>query len=281
MKRTLFSIVWICMVSLTLLAGPALADTLRLTTGMVGGSYHDVLGVNLRNVMREQGINSEVLQSRGSAENLERIASGEADVGFTQADALARWLRSNPTADIEIIGSLGQECVFMTTHADSGLDRISRITDSSHRIAVGERGSGSALSWDYLRMLNDDYAATQTFNQGGMRAIAQVQTGQLDAFLWVTSPDNRSHRFFEAVAGNEDELQFVEFNDNSLTGKLPNGEEVYTMTDITLSEGWIFSKTIRAPCTGLMVVADYNLDSHVLEELAYSVMTNSARIQGK
>lgn len=280
MKRSLLTIVWM-FVTLALLATPALADTLRLSTGMLGGTYHDVLGVNLRNVLREKGIESEVLQSKGSAENLERIASGEADVAFTQADALARWLRVNPTADIEELGSLGKECVFMATGGDSGLDEISDITDSAHRVAVGEEGTGSALSWDYIRMLNDDYAETQTFYQGGMRALAQVQTGNLDAFLWVTSPENKSHRFFETVMTSDETLQFVQFDDDSLSDKLPSGAEVYEMTEITLSEGWFFDEEIRSPCTGLMVVGAYDLDSHILEELAYAVMSNTARIRGE
>lgn len=261
----------------------ALAGELKLTTGMVGGSYHDVLGVNLRNVMREQGVNMTVVPSRGSAENLERIFNGEAQVGFTQADALARWLRSNPTADIEILGSLGQECVFMATSDDNNLDRISRITDSGHRVAVGERGTGSALSWDYIRTLNDDYAQVQTFYQGGMRALAQVKTGQLDAFVWVTSPHNRDHRFFEAVNQDNSGLRFVNFNDRELRGELPNGETVYQTTDITIRSSTLGfgGVSVQAPCTGLMVVADYNLDSHILEELAYSIMMNGSRIKGK
>lgn len=280
MKRSILTVVLSCLAS-ALLSTTALADTLRLTTGMVGGTYHDVLGVNLRNVMRERGINTEVLQSKGSAENLERIASGDADVGFTQADALARWLRTNPTADIEILGSLGQECVFMATGGETGLDRFSKVNDSSHRIAVGEQGSGSALSAEYIRMLSDNFGETQTFYQGGMRAMAQVQTGQLDGFIWVTSPENKSHRFFETVISSEESLQFVNFDVDNLTDKLPNGQEVYEMTEITLSEGWFFDETIRSPCTGLMVIGAYDLDSHVLEELAYVAMSNSSRIRGQ
>ena len=46
----------------------------KLTTGAIGGTYHDVLGVNLRNVLREHSVPVEVLESKGSVENLNRIA---------------------------------------------------------------------------------------------------------------------------------------------------------------------------------------------------------------
>lgn len=282
MKKSTYAAVFVAAAAIGAFMGwnHASADELKLTTGAVGGTYHDVIGVNLRNVLRERGTTAELMESTGSGENLNRLARDEADVAFSQADAFARWMRNNPTGDAEIIGSIGQECLFMVTRADSNIDRISRLNSSEHRVAVGAQGSGSALSWDYVRMLNDAYAAPQTFYQGGIRAISQVRTGQLDAFMWVTSPENRSHRFFEAVLENDD-LQFVNFNDRQLRGSLPNGDQVYTEGEILIQKRRLLPDvTADTICTDLLVLARRDLSDSALEELAYNIMMNASRIKG-
>lgn len=269
--------------SLSWSVGALASETYRLTTGSLGGTYHDVLGVNLRNILRENGIGVEVLESRGSIQNLDRIHDGDADIGFTQADALAGWLRTKPAAEIDILGSLGNECIFMVVHKDSGIEDIGDFTDGSLKIAVGERGTGSAQSWDFIRTLNTDYAEPQVYYQGGIRAMGQVQTGNLDAFLWVTSPNNRQHRFLEAVLIDNSPFRFVNFDDRSLASTLPNGQDVYTTEEVKGREGVRFfggDEKINTLCTGLTVVADYHLESRVLEEVATSVMMNSNRIVG-
>lgn len=269
-------------IALAMVSLPALAqETHVLTTGVVGGTYHNVLGVNMRNVLREKGINFEVVDSKGSTDNLDRIDAGEADVGYTQADAMAAWLRTNPTADIEILGSLGEECLYLVAGKDSGIEEIQDLNNNELKIAVGEIGTGSAKSWEFVRTLNPTYAEPQVFNQGGSRALGKVQTGELDAFLWVTSPENRDHNLLAAVLMENSPFRFVEIDDDKLADTLPNGAQVYTTREITGREDvgfWNSDEEIDTLCTGLTVVADYNLDSAVLEAVASAVLMNASRI---
>lgn len=259
----------------------ALAADVTITAGSQGGTYHDVYGVNLTKILREQRIGADVQTSRGSVENLERLHAGEADVGFTQADALAAWLRKNPSAHLEIIGALGQECVYMAVQQDGKVGRERDLGKEGVRVAVGEQGTGSAESWGFMRTLEPNYQKASVFYQGGVRTLAQVKTGQMDAFMWVTSPDNRNHRFFEAVMNADSGMTMIDIDNRKLKGSLPNGEDVYTLQDVTISNGFFRDTKVRVPCTDVLVVARGDMEDNAIEAVATAVMMNGNRIRGK
>jgi len=258
-----------------LLAGcsSAQAAAITLTTGYEGGSYHNVLGVNLAQILSERGHDVTVVTSSGSV--LERVASGEAQIGFTQADAYAA-----TNSRVEIIGSLGTECLFVAASDASGVSDESDLQKEGRKIAVGEQGSGSAVSWDYARELEPDYLAASTYYQGGILALSKVKTGQLDAFFWVTTPGNLDHKYLKAVRQEGSGLHMIDFNDWDMNDQLPNGDKVYEFRDVEVESG-MFADTVEVPCTSLLVVANANMDSKALEDLATAVMMNGNRIQGK
>lgn len=260
---------------------PAAADPVTITTGVAGGTYHNQLGNNLGNILAEQGIEVELVTSAGSIENLERIADGDADIGFSQADAYAHWSRNRVGDGIDILGSLGQECVFVATRED-GISRDRDLGAEGVGIGVGDRGTGSAVTWQYLQSLNEDYRKASTYHRGGIRALAQVQTNQLDAFLWVTSPENKDHRFFQAVQASDSGMQLIDVDSRAIRrGKLPNGDDVYEMERVVIESGFFRDSTVRVPCTTTLVVASGDLEDRVLEEVATAIMMNANRIQGR
>ena len=282
MKRTMKSgLFWATAIVMSIgLSFSVMADDLRISTGASGGTYHNVFGVNLADIMREQGFQPETLTSKGSAENLDRIVNGEADVGFTQADALALWLTKHPGAGVEILGKLGQECVYLAVSDNGDVQDESDLDNAGASIAVGDQGSGSAMTWDYLRTLNEDYQSASTYYQGGIRALAKVKTGELDAFLWVTSPENLNHKFLQAVRTSGSGMHLVDVDDYGLNNKLPNGEQVYEFRDVELEDA-MFADTVEVPCTSVLVVASRDLDDTALETVATAVMMNGNRVKGQ
>lgn len=262
------------------LAVPAMAESeVTITSGSPGGTYHNVFGANLGRILSERGTSVEVMPSAGSLENLQRLASGDADVGFTQADALDSFLDKNPTSNIEIMGGLGQECIYVATSED-GLENEDGLEREGTKIAVGDQGSGSAESWDYMRTLEEGYQNSSTYYTGGARALAQVKTGQLDAFMWITSPSNLNHDFLKMVMQDGSGLKLIDMNDWDMNDKLPNGQQAYEFRDVVVQKGF-FDKEIETACTQVMVVANGDLDTRVLEQVARAVMMNSNRIRGK
>lgn len=257
------------------LVGAAQASEIIITSGYTGGSYHDVLGTNLAEILSEHGHDVTLLESSGSVQNLERLTDGEADIAFTQADAYAA-----NRSSAEIIGSLGEECLFIASSDASGIDDEDDLQSGNRKIAVGEQGSGSAASWDYARELEPGYMTSSTYYQGGILALSKVKAGNLDAFLWVTTPGNYDHKYLKAVRQEGSGLRMIDFNDWDMNDTLPNGEQVYEFRDVDLESG-MFADSVEVPCTDLLVVANADLESSALEDLATAVMMNASRIQGK
>jgi len=259
----------------SVMASGAMASSLTISTGYSGGSYHGVFGKNLAQILSERGHDVSLTPSLGSVQNLQRVSSGEADIGFAQADAYAA-----TNSGAEIIGSLGKECLFVAASENSSVDDESNLQSEGAKIAVGEQGSGSAVSWDYARELEPDYMAASTYYQGGILALSKVKTGQYDAFFWVTTPDNLDHKYLKAVRQEGSGMKMIDFNDWDMNDTLPSGEQVYEFRDVELETG-MFADSVEVPCTSVLVVANPNLETKALEDLATSVMMDSNRIQGK
>lgn len=258
-----------------ILVSDAHAADITISTGYDGGSYHGVFGRNLGKILSERGHSVTLMPSKGSVENLERVSAGEAQVGFAQADAYAA-----TRSDAEIIGSLGQECLFVAASESSGIDDEAELQASGVKIAVGQQGSGSAVSWDYARELEPDYMEASTFYQGGILALSKVKTGQLDAFFWVTTPGNLDHKYLKAVRTEGSGLRMIDFNDWDMNDELPNGEAVYEFKDVEVEAG-MFADSVEVPCTQVLVVAYGGMDSAAIEDLATAVMMNANRITGQ
>lgn len=255
-------------------------EPLVVTSGSDGGTYYGVFGKNLTGLLNQRGYRSALIESKGSVHNLERVASGEAHVGFTQSDALGAYLNGSPNAPIEIMGSLGQECMYLAANVDGPVDSEDDLADSSVKIAVGPDGSGSAATWDYMRILEEGYKQAQTDYVGGMRAVSQLISGQYDAFLWVTSPGNLNHEFIRAVVGN-DQIDFVDVDDWDLNDELPNGQQVYTFNDDVVVEEGMFNDTeISTACMDVLVIANSNVSDDALEDMATMLVMDKTRITG-
>lgn len=95
------------------------------------------------------------------------------------------------------------------------------------KIAVGEPTSGSYAS-AISSGAGKDYAKVETYAKGGVRSLANVTTGEYDAFLWVSAPD-RSNKFLEAVNQEGSGLTMIDMNGWHVNDKLPNGKPVYEL----------------------------------------------------
>ena len=122
------------------LSNAASAADVVITTGQQGLTYNAVYGVNLASALSEYGYSSTVIPSKGSLDNLDKVASGTAQIGFTQADAFQFWRsrHSNEAQKVDIIGELADECVFVA------VKKGGKVSDEGDlkagvKIAVGER----------------------------------------------------------------------------------------------------------------------------------------------
>jgi len=261
-------------------AAPAFAD--GIATGKKGLTYHDVFGSNIASILQEHGVTLPVLQTKGSIDNLNRVARGEAQVGFTQADALMYWRSKNTTLqnNIEILGSLGKECAFVAVPEKGAVGDEDDLGKSGIKIAVGAVTSGSAASWKYMTQLEDDYSSASVYNKGGLRALAGLTTGHYDAFMWVTAEGNMENKYLQAVMKKGSGLKLISLDDYDLNDKLPSGEPVYEFRDVKIAKGFFSDKKIEAPCTDVLVIGNPAADDTILEAVAEAVLVNKNRVMG-
>jgi TRAP-type uncharacterized transport system substrate-binding protein len=258
----------------------ATAADITITTGQQGLTYNAVYGVNLASALSEYGYKSTVVPSKGSLDNLDKVASGEAQIGFTQADAFQFWRsrHGNEAQKVDIIGELGDECVFVAVKDGGKVGSESDLKEGI-KIAVGEPASGSYASWQYLQSLEKDYAKVETYAKGGVRSLAKVTTGEYDAFLWV-SPD-RTNKFLESVNQKGSGLTMISMNGCwSVDDKLPNGKAVYELKKAVTESGWLSDSKVKVPCTKTLVVANTDAGDDMLETASTVLLKNLSRVLG-
>jgi uncharacterized protein len=148
-KTVLFFGLAIVLTSTALAAPP-----LRIVTGSDRGTYIQIGRDLARQVAEPAGITLEVMPSKGSSENIQRLRS-EAGVrlALVQSDVYQAFLdeASAGNADalrlikpLKVVMPLYNEEIYFVTRADSPLNYLHEIRDK--RINVGPIGSGTALS---------------------------------------------------------------------------------------------------------------------------------------
>lgn len=258
----------------------ATAADITITTGQQGLTYNAVYGVNLASALSEYGYKSTVVPSKGSLDNLDKVASGEAQIGFTQADAFQFWRsrHGNEAQKVDIIGELGDECVFVAVKDGGKVGSESDLKEGI-KIAVGEPASGSYASWQYLQSLEKDYAKVETYAKGGVRSLAKVTTGEYDAFLWVSAPD-RTNKFLESVNQKGSGLTMISMNGWNVDDKLPNGKAVDELKKAVTESGWLSDSKVKVPCTKTLVVANTDAGDDMLETASTVLLKNLSRVLG-
>ncbi len=268
----------------SLFTSTVVADDLVISTGSRGGSYF-ATGENLATVLKEYDYNASVVKSRGSIENIERVANGEATIGFTQLDALAWWMGRHPTpADnkkVKVLGNLFPECVYIAVNKDGPIGDEDDLQSKKGKIAVQKRGSGSAVTWEYMMGLEPGYSESQTLFQGGMQVLAQLANspdGDINAFMWVSNPVNLDQRYLQTVLNN-DQLELIDVDDKDLNDKFePLDRAIYRFEKPVIAEGFILDSEIETICMDSVVIASVESDDDMLDDVADVLINHRNRL---
>lgn len=266
-------------IATALMATPALSQDVTITTGREGGSYFGTQGPKIVKFVKGVGLNGTIVASSGSLDNLDKVAKGEAQVGISQADAIMFFKKTNPQAGtkIEIGGTLGRECVFVVAKKGGKVNSDSDLQVKGVTIAAGAQGDGSRATWDYMGILEEKFKNATPNDAGGASGLAQVVSGQTNAFLFVTNPDPKvlySSELFTLARDNKT-LQFVPVTDWDLNDKLPNGDAVYDFETVTIKPG-LFSDTVKTICMSTYTVYNGDLNAATKEKLARAFLRMSA-----
>ncbi|MFO7703798.1 MAG: TAXI family TRAP transporter solute-binding subunit [Halopseudomonas sp.] len=193
---------------------PAPPRSVVMTTGAETGGYHQ-FGLALKERLAEEGLELQLMPSRGSLDNVERLTDGSGDVqlGIIQS-GIEQFVDRRQRDQLEGLATLYHEPLWLFQRqaaepistpdsvrgAQSGADtntEIRRLTDLvGRRVSLGSEGSGT---WAVVRSLFEvqgDMASWHSQGNGQWQSLAgraaadALYAGELDAAFFVLPADN-------------------------------------------------------------------------------------------
>jgi len=162
------------------------ASAFTIATGPSDGSYFQI-AQDIKNVAGKDGIDLQVVPTKGSVENIELLATGKTDLAIVQLDAL-RFVTDvlkqkeglNLLDNIKVIMNLYPEEIHVLS---SNKDIQSFYQLDGKRISVGTEGGGTAITAAVLLAFYDIKATVsfETFDD----AMKKLEQGNLDAVMFV------------------------------------------------------------------------------------------------
>ena len=155
--------------------------TLRFASGSSWGAYNKYAQL-YKQELAGQGLNIEVLETKGSTENLKLLVEGKADIAFVQGGIKS----PDPNVHLLCLGSVYYEPLWVFVKGDKPVTTLAEL--SGKRVAIGPEGSGTrAIA---VEMLEDAEVMhdVDTLDAGGETAEKMLHEGRADAVFFIGSP---------------------------------------------------------------------------------------------
>jgi len=159
---------------------PAPPTTLTFSAGSKEGAYY-AHAISYRDYLKARGITVNVVESAGSLENVEALATGKADVAFVQsgiADPAGTALSS--------LGSMYYEPLWVFVRGDLAISTLHDLKGKN--IAIGPQGSGTrVLALQLLKENGVDESTASMLPLSGSAAVEALNSGSVDAVFLVAA----------------------------------------------------------------------------------------------
>lgn len=167
---------------------PAPPRHVVMTSGGESGAYYQ-FAKRYAAILARSGITLEVLTSEGSVQNLDRLKSGEAQIGFVQGGVIEPVDESRIDEEPEnwgllSLGSMFYEPVWVFYQGET-IERLSELRGK--RIAIGQEGSGIRQLAQRLLEDNDVDFRQNTVPISGLDAAEELQQGRIDAAFIIAA----------------------------------------------------------------------------------------------
>jgi TRAP transporter TAXI family solute receptor len=165
---------------------PAPPKKIVISTGAESGAYYQ-FAQRYATILAKNGVTLEVRASAGSLENIDRLKSGEAQIGFVQGGVVPP--KADPDAEDDSgllsLGSMFYEPVWVFYRDDKVLTRLTEL--KGKRIAIGQEGSGVRQLAQQLLNANDIPAGDHLVPLAGLAAAEELQQGRIDAAFIIAA----------------------------------------------------------------------------------------------
>jgi uncharacterized protein len=204
----------------------------RLCTGNSQLNYYKA-GQYLK--AKSDAVVIDVVETKGSLDNLDRMIAGECDGAYVQNDALLVYSQKNARAisEMERAGILYQGQAHMLCNKQANLGRMVNLTKDM-TVAVGPEGSGARITWDAFVMADKKrYGQVGTDGRSGQRALNAVADGAgVTCALVVTALNSNFMRNDAQQFGDKIVLVGTDDRDMANGMKDSKGRQVYSYGEV-------------------------------------------------
>nr|WP_267898662.1 TAXI family TRAP transporter solute-binding subunit [Micromonospora radicis] len=220
---------------------------IRIATGSPTAVYH-AFGQSLATVLNRElpNVRAEVMVTAASAANVRLLETGEAELGFTQADVLP----ADPDPAVLAVARVYDDLLHLVTTTESPVRTLADL--GGRRVSIGAAGSGTEITVNrLLAAANLQDAKVQKARLGLDDSVAALRRGEIDAFFFSGGLPVRA----VAQLARDTPIRIVDLG--AWTEPLRRGNpEVYVMRDIPRSVYGIDPVTTVANPNYLVVRAD-------------------------
>ena len=199
------------------------ATPMGLMTGGLQGTYYQ-FGLNLKELMKKNGIDLAVFNSNGSVSNVYAVYKRPGtQMGIVQSDVLAFVAKvqtdpilKNIAKKIRMVFPLYNEEIHLI-----GNKEITSFDDlQGKNIAIGKEGSGTYLTAKLLFKVSDIQPAKMV-NIGATDALTELKAGKVDAMFYVAG---YPVKLFTDQISDSDNLHVVPIENKAVVDFYPQSE---------------------------------------------------------
>ena len=235
-----------------------------MATGPSDGTYFQI-AQDIKNLAAKDGVELQVMPTKGSIENIQLLATGKVDLAIVQLDALRfasdvlkEYKKFDLFDSIKVVLNLYPEEI----HVLSNKKDIQTFYHlEGKRVSVGTEGGGSALSAAVLFSIYD-INATLSFDSFE-DAVRKMADGALDAVIFV---GGAPVPFIDKLAGK---FHLVRLPAN------PALEQIYIRTRLTKAQyNWTLADTETYAVPASILAVDRRDESYAgqMQQLVLSVL---------
>src|SRR4030095_12214240 len=250
-----------------------MAWALTIATGPSDGSYFQI-AQDIKNVAGKEGIDLQVMATKGSLENLDLLSSGKADLAIVQLDAL-RFISDVVKQDLNV-DVFDKIKVVLNLYPDE-IHILANKKDiqtfynlEGKRVSVGPPGGGTAVTAAVLFNIYDIKATVS--EEPFEEAVKKIEQGSLDAVIFV---GGAPVPFIGKLSGK---FSFVRLPSN------PVLEQIYLRTSLGKQlYGWAGADTETYAVPAAMMGLDKRDEKYVtqVQQLVLTVLNNREFLEAK
>jgi uncharacterized protein len=250
---------------------------MSIVTGGTGGTYYPLGGSFAEIISDATGIDTNAEVSGASAENMNTLKDGNAEIAFSQTDIASyaqegKLMFEGAAVDnVSAIGTLYPETIQIVTTAKSGIKSVEDL--KGKKVSIGAPGSGTAANAEQILevhgiKLDDIQKQDLSFDE----STAGIQDGTIDAaFVTAGTPTGA----VEGLSATEDVVIVPIEQDkiDALIEKYP-----YYVKDEVPSGTYKLAEAVPTVAVQAMLVVSNDLSEDVVYDVTKAIFENLDKV---